>query len=436
MKYPTIPDLHQLSDQLVSYTQLKHEYGARGMEGILKAAQAALEGAVSQMSKLPVDKAHARRELSDYYGILRLRPKGPRRLLNKFNHKTYRQKVEGALLGRMAGCTLGAPVEGWTVDKMRKLALETEVAFPPVDYWVRVPDPLETRYAISRREAYTRDKMKGVPVDDDIAYTLLGLLIVEEYGPRFTVAQVGKAWLKYLPFACTAEAVALDNLKKKIPADKAAEIDNPFPEWIGAAIRADSWGYLAPGWPERAAHMAYRDAYLSHRRNGLYGEMFWAAAISAAFAVKDPVEALKIGLTEIPKECELARAIRWALKLAPRIRNYKHARQAVDKRFPDMSIVNTINNACLTVWGITIGGRDLTKVLGEIVAMGLDNDCTAATAGSIVGAVVGKRGIPRRWYRRFNNTVESYLKGKRRFSISGLVDRFTRQTLRVWKASG
>ncbi|MHC4873649.1 MAG: ADP-ribosylglycohydrolase family protein, partial [Planctomycetota bacterium] len=80
--------------------------------------------------------------------------------------------------------------------------------------------------------------------------------------------------------------------------------------------------------------------------------------------------------------------------------------------------MHTINNACLTIWGITIGGTDFTRVIGETVAMGLDNDCTAATAGSIVGAVVGKKGIPVCWYKNFNNTIHSYLTGKKRFSIS------------------
>jgi hypothetical protein len=36
-------------------------------------------------------------------------------------------------------------------------------------------------------------------VDDNLAYTLLGLLVVEEYGLEFTAADVGKAWLKHLP---------------------------------------------------------------------------------------------------------------------------------------------------------------------------------------------------------------------------------------------
>jgi ADP-ribosylglycohydrolase len=316
---------------------------------------------------------------------------------------------------------------------MEKWAAEIGEVFPPVDYWRAIPHPHQIRYNTARCDAYTRSKMKGVPVDDDITYTLLGLLILEDYGPDFTVDEVGKAWIKYLPMACTAEDIALKNLKKGIPAAKAGAIDNPYCEWIGADIRADPWGYLAAGWPERAAEMAWRDAYLSHRRQGIYGEMFFAAAIAAAFTVKHPVDALKIALTEIPKECALAEAVRWALHIAPRIRNYRQARAAVDRHFAGMSPIHTINNACLSIWGLTIGGTDFTKVISETVAMGLDNDCTAATAGSICGAVVGKKGIPARWTRSFNNTVYSYMIRREKFAIDNLFARFTKQAQRVFQ---
>ena len=46
-----------------------------------------------------------------------------------------------------------------------------------------------------------------------------------------------------------------------------------------------------------------------------------------------------------------------------------------------------------------------TKVIGETVAMGLDNDCTAASAGSIFGAAYGLDAIPEHWTRNFNNKV-------------------------------
>lgn len=358
---------------------------------------------------------------------------GPRQLWKAFNPALYRERLEGALLARMAGCTLGAPVEFWSIEKMKNLAKENGEAFPPRDYWSYVPDPFGKRYEYSQRQSYTRGKMDGVPVDDDIAYTLLGLLVVEDFGPNFTVAQNGRAWLKYLPYACTAERVALENLKRGVPAGKAGEVNNPYCEWIGADIRSDPWGYMAPAYPEFAADMACRDAFLSHRRNGVYGEMYFAAAISAAFAVDNPLRALEIGLTEIPRDCAMAKAVRWALAGAPAICNYKQAREAVEHRFPGMSQVHTIINACLTIWGVAIGGRDVSRAIGETVAMGLDNDCTAATAGSIVGAVVGRKGVPARWTRRFNNTVHSYLVGNPRFRIDDLLNRFAKQAARVWK---
>jgi len=432
MGYPDIPDLKQEAELLAHYSQLRHEYGARAIQPILDRARRELRAAIAAVRRLPDDPGLARREPNELKRIQKLRPGGPRRIWEGFDARAYAGRLEGALLGRMAGCTLGAPVEFWDIEKMESLARENRTSFPPRDYWTRVPEPFKLRYGLSPREAYTRDKMDGVPTDDDIVYTLLGLLVAESFGSDFSVADNARAWLKHLPMACTAERVALENLRAGVPPLQAGAKDNPYCEWIGADIRADPWGYMAPGWPEKAAAMAWHDAYLSHRRNGIYGEMYFAAAISAAFTVSDPCEALVIALSEIPIDCALSQGVRWALEEAPKIRNYREARDAVEKRFAGMNRVHTINNACLTVFGLTIGGTDFTRVIGETVAMGMDNDCTAATAGSIVGAVVGKAGIPERWTRRFNNTVHSYINRKPVFRIDDLIRRFTRQARRVW----
>jgi ADP-ribosylglycohydrolase len=425
--YPTMPEFGTLTNTLTLYAQLKAEHGAKGIARPLLQAERALRAAIRQVRALPGDPALAKQEPDELAAIRVLRPPGPRRMWRGLEAGAYSDRLAGALLGRMAGCILGAPVELWSVNRMEVLAKENGDDFPPTDYWSQVPDPNEKRYQMSRRDSYTRRNMSGVPVDDDIIYTLLGLLVAEEHGPDFSTADVGKSWAKYLPYACTAEDVALKNLKKGISALHAGQRDNPYCEWIGADIRADPWGYMAPGWPERAAGMAYRDAFLSHRREGIYGEMFFAASVAAAFAVDDPVTALRIGLTEIPGHCALHKAIRWALRVAPDVKDYKQARQAMDERFKGMHPVHTINNACLTVWGITIGKRDFTRVIGETVAMGMDNDCTAATAGSIVGAVIGKRGLPAKWYRGFGDTIHSYLIGLPRFSIQNVLNRFERQ---------
>ncbi len=435
MSYPKIPDFNKLGEWFKLFAQLKSEHGSKGVGKVLLAAEKSMKAYISELEKLPIDENLAKKEPNDLKSIRELRPSGPRRIWDSFDKQRYMDRIEGALLGRFAGCILGAPVEFWPVEKMQALAKENGDDFPPTDYWSYVPEPERKRYPSEKGKIklYTRDGLNGVPVDDDIVYTILGLLIAEEFGLEFTTADVGQAWVRYLPFAFSAEDMACKNLKKGISPLKCAEKNNPYREWIGAAIRSDPWGYIAVGWPERAATMAYRDAYISHRRQGIYGEMFFAAVISAAFVFDDAMEAVKVGLTEIPCDCAFAKAVRWALKVAPEIKNYKQARRAVDEKFKGMHGVHVIINACLTIFGLKIGNKDFTKVIGQTVAMGLDNDCTAATAGSIAGAILGKKGIPEYWYKNFNDTVYSYLIGKKKFRISKLAKRFAKQAEKAYE---
>ncbi len=88
---------------------------------------------------------------------------------------------------------------------------------------------------------------------------------------------------------------------------------------------------------------------LSHRRQGICGEIFFAAVVAAPFAVDDPVMALRIGFMAIPAQCALRKAITWALGKAPEIKNYKQARQAMEQCFKGMHRAHTTNNACQTV---------------------------------------------------------------------------------------
>jgi len=431
MSYPSLPPIHTQFDYLVDYIRLKHEYGAEGIDEAVQRLADAMNVCLEEIKGLTVNEEKALREPDGYEAILSLRPEGPRRLWDALP-ETYRDKLEGAFLARCAGCTLGAPVEFWATDEMKNWAEYCGDPFPPTQYWSKTKFPGIIRYGKDDHREYMKDAMHKVPVDDDVTYTLLGLLIAEDHGVNFTTDDVGKAWLKYLPYACTAEEVALDNLRKGIPATEAADADNPYCQLIGADIRSDPFAYMAPGFPEKAAKMAYADAYLSHRRNGIYGEMFFAAAQAAAFAVNDPIEAIRIGLSEIPTECDLARDVRWALEIGPTVKDYRQARALVEERFCGMGPVHTNLNACLTIFGLYIGGTDVTKVLSEIVAMGYDNDCTAATAGSIVGAIVGKKGIEPHWYECFRNTVDSYLIDVGEMQIDDVLNRFAAQAETVF----
>lgn len=315
LKYPEFPALKPLLERLQEFARLKYEYGAEAaeIERTLAPALATLQGTLVALRALPEEPKRAALEPDALEGIRALRPNVERRLWTRFDREKYADRLAGAFLGRMAGCTLGAPVEFWPPEAMESWAAYIGDPYPPTDYWSSIKNPNDKRYGVSRFVDYTRTGLDGVPVDDDITYTILGLLIAEDHGLDFSVRDAGKAWVRYLPYACTAEEVALKNLAAGVDALDAADVDNPYVQWIGADIRSDPWGYLAPGQPERAAGMAYRDAWLSHRRNGIYGEMFVSAAIAAAFAVGDPEEALRLGLGEIPADCRVAVDVRWAL---------------------------------------------------------------------------------------------------------------------------
>ena len=424
MAYPKMSDGKSVIDLLNEYARLKHEYGAQGITELIEETDSFIKQQLNKMVSLPICEELRGKEPDDLSDIKKLRNPADRILWTSFNESVYIDRLKGALYGRLAGCILGAPVEFWEIDDMEQWAKWIGDEFPNKKYWSTIKNPNALRYGMSRCYDYTSEGMDGVPVDDDIIYTLLGLLIAEDFGLDFNTNDVGKCWLKYLPYACTAEDIALKNLKKGIDASKCGEIDNPYVQWIGADIRSDPFGYLAPGLPEKAAEMAYYDAYISHRRNGIYGEMFFSAAIAAAFAVNDPFDAINIALNEIPNESLLYKDMLWALDVKAKVKDYRHARELVDDYFVGMSGVHTNNNATLTLFGLQLGEGDFTKTINNTVAMGLDNDCTGATVGSLFGACYGFDSIDKIWYEKFNNKIHSYLIDLPVFEIDDVLNRF------------
>ncbi|MBP6963175.1 MAG: ADP-ribosylglycohydrolase family protein [Armatimonadetes bacterium] len=356
-----------------------------------------------------------------YKSILKARPKGPRSLKFDLTDEQLYDKMLGAWLGRGAGCVLGIPVEGWSRTKIQEWAGILEQPYPLAEYWRDTPR--RGNHYSEPIINFLKGRIDHIGPDDDITYTVLGLLILEEYGLGFTSRHVGEAWVKLLPMACTAEHVALENLKKGLKPPKTALKDNPYMEWIGADIRSDPWGYAAPGLPEVAADFAYRDASVSHIMNGTYGEMFFSAAIAAAFVVNDPIECLRIGLTEIPAKCRLTETVKETLKWCRQDADWGATETRIAKKYDGMSMAHTLNNAALTVAGLWYGEGDLQKTISFTVMGGVDTDCTGATAGSIVGAILGARKLPKKWVGPFGDGLSTYIRGHEKQSISDLARR-------------
>jgi len=352
-------------------------------------------------------------------------------------------KLHGAWLGRCAGCALGKPSEGFmgahngmaSWERHRKyLSAISPDEWPVKDYYP-AHSPAEAETGRGWCPASTREQIAFMESDDDIRYTVLGQIILRSRGRDFLPAHVANAWLRHLPYTevCTAETQAYRNMVLRGTALRSgsskledwtkidAEMDwtwivhhlNPYREWIGAQIRVDSYGYASPGDPELAAEFAWRDARISHVKNGIYGAMFLAAMISAAFATSDPRTIVHAGLAQIPASSRLYRDIQQTLEICDEhgndINRFEDVFRAVYALLGHYHPVHTNNNAALCVVALMLGQGDFHHGITLAVMGGLDSDCNGASVGSIVGAICGASGAPAHWTARLNNTLKSQI---------------------------
>ncbi len=270
-----------------------------------------------------------------------------------------------------------------------------------------------------------------VPRDDDIDWTILALHVLEQHGRAFTTEQVAAAWLDRVPFTqtYTAERAAYRNLIRGLhPPDTAAH-DNPYREWIGALIRADTFGYVCPGDPGEAARMALVDARLSHTANGKYGEMWAAALVAAALAVESAEQAVELARGVVPPRSRLASALDQVVALRRGGVAHTEALDWVGDALGHYPWVHTVNNAALITIGLLWGGHFMDAV-GITISGGRDTDSNAATVGSVFGALHGIADIPAELVGSTHVHVRSAVRDYDRVRIDELAAR----TLRLARA--
>lgn len=414
-------------------------YDVSGVENQLNGDQPLttdeVEGLHRQIEALPAPVNFPYHEPSDLEGIRAARPDGPRKYARP-NEVTLSDKMLGAWLGRAAGCLLGKPVEGLHHDKVEQY-LKAVGEYPLNDYMpliVPLPDGLTLHHSAP---VSTRGNFDAMPRDDDIDYTILGLHLLEQHGENFTTQDVANAWLALLPYhmVYTAERIAYRNLVNEMPLEQAAIFRNPYREWIGAQIRADGWGYGAAAWPEKAAEFAWRDACVSHVKNGIYGEMWAAAAIAAAFhfdlhSPEDIRKVIEIGLSEIPANCRLSEAINDVLSW-PKT-DWQTAWSKINEKYGHYHWVHTINNALIVVLGLLYGDGDYSQSICIAVMGGWDTDCNGATVGSILGAMMGAKALPERWTQPLNDRMRSAVIGFDSSTFSNLAERSVMVNRVIW----
>jgi ADP-ribosylglycohydrolase len=338
-------------------------------------------------------------------------------------------RIRGGWLGRIAGCNLGKPIENgdfWTPDRIRAY-LELAEAYPLRDY-IPALDPMPAGFQLNPSwPETTRGRVHGSARDDDIDYSILGLWLLEHHGFQLTPRLVANAWLALLPYlrVFTAERAVLVSLLHNVPIATVGETRNPYREWIGALIRADVSGWVFPGQPGAAAQLVYQDASLSHRCNGIYAAMWAAALVSSACVAATVQEAVEQSLDYVPSGSRLAEALGGVHDLYRTGCSWEAAVETIRARFGHYSWVHSINNACLIMAGLLWGNGDYAVTVGSVVQGGWDTDSNAATAGSVVGTVVGAVKLPSQFIEPLHDRTRSVIFGFDNSPISELARRTT-----------
>ncbi|MBS0632344.1 MAG: ADP-ribosylglycohydrolase family protein [Verrucomicrobia bacterium] len=376
---------------------------------------------IDRVQTLPMRKDYPHVEPDDLKSIRAERERGPAVPKWKGTKAALADRVRGAFLGRVAGCMLGKPFE--CVDRGTIRTYAEETGNWPLKTFQREPTAAELKRILKRQPrrpilgwqaGFYINRCAGFPSDDDINYTVMGMEVMRRHGADFSPLDLAWLWTNQLPLlaTCTAERVAYRNFIEGLLPPYSATHRNPYREWIGAQIRADFFGYAAPGDPTRGAEWAWRDASMTHVKNGIYGEMWVAAMLAAAYTLTDWPAIIRAGLAQVPRRSRFHAGVTRILDA--------HAGGATPEaiidsihaewdEFKSHAWCHTTSNAQVVAMALLGGEDDYSKTIALAVAAGFDTDCNGATAGSLWGLRHGEKALPKKWLRPLKNRLRTGL---------------------------
>lgn len=296
--------------------------------------------------------------------------------------REFVEKIYAGWLGKIIGIRLGAPIEGWTYEKIKNIYGETD------------------GYLVDYREFAADDDSNG-------PLFLIRALEDSKAGKELKAEDVGRALLNYAPFehgffwwggyGTATEHTAYLNLRNGIEAPRSGSIaqnGSTMAEQIGGQIFIDTWGLAAPGNPDLAAKLAREAASVTHDGNGIYGGIFVAVCISLAFVENDMRTILEKGLSYIPKDCEYAKTVRAVMGFYEENKGsgWRSCRRYIAEnfgydRYPGNCHI--IPNAAVMILSLLYGEGDFSHTLNICNMCGWDTDCNVGNVGTIMGVFCG-----------------------------------------------
>ena len=340
--------------------------------------------------------------------------------MNKLDVATLKDKINGCWEGKNMGGVLGAPFEMYR-------------GLVDVDF-------------------YTQDLSKGVPPNDDLDLQLIWLNACEKWGKAIDADILAEYWLCYETGNCSEYGIAKQNLTWGLKPPFSGVVGNHFKDSNGAFIRSEIWACLFPGNPDQAVRYAYEDAIVDHTGEGVYAQTFCAALESAAFFESDVNVLIDIGLSYLPKDCAVYSAICMVREMYNEGKTVEEIRTKlltdypsyfgifrshpweVEEQFPlgdNLGFDAPVQLGIVTA-ALLFGQGDFEKTIITAVHCGEDADCTAATAGAIIGLIKGESGLPDKWKKPLGHKIETMFINKTLcLPIPATTDELTERVIRL-----
>jgi hypothetical protein len=298
-----------------------------------------------------------------------------------------KDKIMGGWAGQVIGCTYGGPTE----FRFRGTMIQ--------DY-----TPIE--WDETRMEWYYTH---APGLYDDIYMDLTFVEVMEKEGVEAPASSHAHAFAHAGYSLWHANQSARYNILQGIqPPDCGHWKNNPHADDIDFQIEADFAGLMNPGMVNTASEVCDRVGHIMNYGDGWYGGVYVAAMYSLAFYTDDLELIVTEALKCIPEESEFFQCIQDVIQWY-----YQHPgdwkrtwfetekKWSADVGCPN-GVFNAFNidakiNAAYIVIGLLYGEGDFGKTLDISTRCGQDSDCNPASAGGIMGTVLGYKHIPAYW---------------------------------------
>lgn len=267
----------------------------------------------------------------------------------------------------------------------------------------------------------TTDFNKGASWStDDTEFALMTAKLLIEHEGNFTSDDVVNMWFKYvatedeLKRGGVSEVEACNNLRRGLRPPQSG-MYNAYYMSDGAAMRSGPIGIVCAGDPERAADLAYRDACVSHYREGIWGAQAVAVAVSLAMVDADMEDIMEAIFKIAPPDSWFYETLNRAMNIV------KEADGDIANAWMPLhnelfsTHRSTVAEALPEVFGCLMLENKSFKS-GLILAgnFGRDADTIGAIAGAVLGAKYGAKNIPDKWKEKTrypSGTCLSFTKG-------------------------